>query len=392
LKIAFAALYDLKNLNRGSGTYFHIYKELISQNHNVEIIRPLEIVFPFLSRLFRFLTKRILNKRYRSYQDPFIGAVIGKNIESQLERLEYDFFLTNDYTIAAYIKINKPIVLWTDSIFPFNYRENRHPWIMNMSWVSVKFCQIVVRRSLRNVSLCIVPGDWNYKEILKYDILDKNQLSIIPFGANMNNPGISLHHLKKIDKTNLNILFVGKDFKLKGLDCAMEVIQILQMNGVQVTLNIVGNNKQAYQQSINKKIKNNSSVKFHGFLDKKNPDELNMLIELYKRSHVFLLPSIAEGFGISYIEAASFGIPSLGYKTHGVTTAVKNGFSGILLDINKGPNDFADTILSFIEKPKNYKNLCKGARAHYDIDGRWEIIIPRFIDFVDKKFFSINQS
>mgnify|MGYP001224569368 CR=1 FL=1 len=392
MKIAFAALYDLKNLNRGSGTYFHIYKELISQNHNVEIIRPLEIVFPFLSKLFRFFTKRILNKRYRSYQDPFVGAVIGKNIESQLEGLEYDFLLTNDYTIAAYIKINKPIILWTDSIFPFNYRENKHPWIMNMSWVSVKFCQIVVRRSLRNVSLCIVPGDWNYKEILKYNILDKNQLSIIPFGANINNSGISLHSLKKIDKTNLNILFVGKDFKIKGLDCAMEVIQILQMNGVQATLNIVGNNKQAYQQSINKKIKNNSSVKFHGFLDKKNPDELNILLELYKRSHVFLLPSIAEGFGISYIEAASFGIPSLGYKTHGVTTAVKNGFSGILLDINKGPNDFADTILSFIEKPNNYKNLCKGARDHYDIDGRWEIIIPRFIDFVDKKFSSINQS
>ena len=385
MKIAFAALYDLKNLNRGSGTYFHIYKELIRQNHDVEIIRPREIVFPLLSKLFRFLTKRILKKRYRSYQDPFVGAVIGKSLENHLEDLEYDFLLTNDYTISAYIKINKPIVLWTDSIFPSNYRENKHPWIMNMSWVSVKFCQIVVRKSLKNVCLCIVPGDWNYKEILKYNILSKKQLSIIPFGANVNDPVNYINSSKKISKTNLNILFVGKDFKLKGLDCAIEVVQILQMNGVKATLNIVGNNKQAYYLTKNKKIKNNSLIKFHGFLDKKNPDELKFLLELYKISHVFLLPSIAEGFGISYIEAASFGIPSLGYKTHGVTTAVKDGFSGILLDINKGPNDFADTILSFLEKPNNYYNLCKGARDHYDIDGKWEIIITRFIDLLEKK-------
>ena len=70
MKIAFAALYDLKNLNRGSGTYFHIYKELIRQNHDVEIIRPREIVFPLLSKLFRFLTKKNTQKKISLLSGP----------------------------------------------------------------------------------------------------------------------------------------------------------------------------------------------------------------------------------------------------------------------------------------------------------------------------------
>ena len=120
-------------------------------------------------------------------------------------------------------------------------------------------------------------------------------------------------------------------------------------------------------------------------LDKQKHDQMEILLKLYENCDVFLLPSTAEGFGIVYVEASAYGIPSLGYKTQGVTTAVKNGESGILLDMNKGPTDFAKIILCWLENPEEYNKLCIGARRHYENDGRWEKLIPRFINYVEDK-------
>jgi phosphatidylinositol alpha-1,6-mannosyltransferase len=44
-----------------------------------------------------------------------------------------------------------------------------------------------------------------------------------------------------------------------------------------------------------------------------------------------ILPRSIEGFGMTYLEAAAFGKPSVGYRTGGVAEAVENGRTGILV-------------------------------------------------------------
>ena len=394
MNIAFVALYNLKDIKRGSGTYYHIYQELCSQNHNVTAIGPLDIKFPFFTKLFRFITKRILSKKYFSYLDPFVGLNIGRAVQKQLKGHDFDIMLTNDYAIAGYSKLKIPIVLWTDSIFPFNYSSNIHPWLKNMSWFSIKFYQIVVKAGLKNISLCIVPGSWHYQEILKYNLVKRDSLSIIPFGANIKDPGKFIDRLKNIKhlKTkSINVLFVGKDFKLKRLDFAIKVIEELQKVGVNAFLNIVGGKEPEYEKlkiikKSDKKMDINLIARFHGLIHKDTDDGLIELSKLYKKSDIFLLPSTAEGFGIVYVEAAAYGIPSLGFKTTGVNTAVKDGESGILLDIDERPSEFVNIILSWIKNPNMYKKLCNGARLYYEKDGNWPVLIKRFNSLIENKF------
>ena len=66
--------------------------------------------------------------------DPFIAYRLGRKVARKLNKKSYDCFLTNDYSIASYLKIKSPIVLWTDSIFPRDYSSNKHPWLDNLSW------------------------------------------------------------------------------------------------------------------------------------------------------------------------------------------------------------------------------------------------------------------
>ena len=84
---------------------------------------------------------------------------------------------------------------------------------------------------------------------------------------------------------------------------------------------------------------------------------------LIAKSNLFVMPSIihkksVEGFGIAYVEAAAYGIPSLGYKTQGVMTSVKDGVSGVLIDLNEDITCFSEIIFSWIRDSDHYQKLC----------------------------------
>ena len=58
-------------------------------------------------------------------------------------------------------------------------------------------------------------------------------------------------------------------------------------------------------------------------------------MEKYMAASDFIcLPSIREGFGMVIIEAAATGIPAIGYDIYGVSNAIDNGVSGLLVEKN----------------------------------------------------------
>ena len=380
MKIAFATLFDLNDINRGSGTYHTICEKLIDKGHLVHKIQPVNLEFPFLTKFFRFISKIIFRMRYRSYQDPFIARVIGNEVRQLIQDLDYDILLTNDYSIAGYTKTDKPIILWTDAVFPYNYSENRHPWLENLPWFCVKFCQSVVKRALNNINLLFVPSEWSKKKIIEYDIIENHLMSVLPFGSNLDNPGSSISKSRDfneiVNKREIRFLFVGKYWLLKGGDIAVRTVKELNKMNIRSTLDIIGieNDNKEY---------GDDNIIFHGFIDKNDIESMEKMISLYKRSDIFILPSIAEGFGISYVEAASFGLPSLGFKTMGVTTAVKMGKSGILIELNDNPDRFIDIIINWIKKPYLYNQLALNSRIHYEKNGNWEHIISNLIEKID---------
>lgn len=62
-------------------------------------------------------------------------------------------------------------------------------------------------------------------------------------------------------------------------------------------------------------------------------------------SDVFCLPSYREGFGSVIIEAAACGLPAVATKIYGITDAVENNVTGIIVDVND-----VDELASTMEK------------------------------------------
>ena len=107
-------------------------------------------------------------------------------------------------------------------------------------------------------------------------------------------------------------------------------------------------------------------------------------IALLSEADLFLMPSIVykksvEGFGISFIEAGSYGMGSIGGIAGGEADAIEDGKTGYLCD-GKDLNSIYETILKFFQND-NYKVLGLQAKD-FSKKFKWENIIKQYLTLI----------
>ena len=102
---------------------------------------------------------------------------------------------------------------------------------------------------------------------------------------------------------------------------------------------------------------------------------------LVAKSNIFVMPSIiykksVEGFGIAYIEAAQFGVPSLGGKHGGESDAIIHEKTGLICD----GNNLEEIYMSIdkLLKDRKYKDLGKLAKENSQ-KFHWDNIVKNYI-------------
>ncbi|MBI1978597.1 MAG: glycosyltransferase [Candidatus Aenigmarchaeota archaeon] len=159
-------------------------------------------------------------------------------------------------------------------------------------------------------------------------ILEKfnERLKVIPIGVDTDLKTFSVNKLKKQYKIKNEkiVLFVGRLFPYKGIEYLISAIPMIIKHYPDVRFAIVGGGeKEAELKKLAENLKIDDKVIFTGKVDNKTRNTF------YKICDVFVLPSInrGEAFGISLLEAMSFGKPL-------ITTRIKG--SGVNF-INKHP-------------------------------------------------------
>jgi phosphatidylinositol alpha-1,6-mannosyltransferase len=117
------------------------------------------------------------------------------------------------------------------------------------------------------------------------------------------------------------------------------------------------------------------------FVFKSNEQEKVALLE---QSNLFIMPSVVykksvEGFGITYIEAACYGKPSIGGIFGGEADAIIEGKTGYLCDGND-LNALYETLLKTLEN-ENYKQLGSNA-LEFSKKFSWEKIAKKYIELI----------
>ncbi|MEW6102885.1 MAG: glycosyltransferase family 4 protein [bacterium] len=150
----------------------------------------------------------------------------------------------------------------------------------------------------------------------------------------------------------VKILFVGRLVYQKNPIWFIQAIpEIAQRTNTSFEIEIVGDGP--LRSSVEREVNNlnlKGIVKISGWLRK---DEL---LKKYQASDIFVLPSIEEGMPNVVIEAMACGLPIVATNIPGTNELVKDGYNGILVELND-KDKWMDTLVGLIENRKKREEM-----------------------------------
>jgi len=87
------------------------------------------------------------------------------------------------------------------------------------------------------------------------------------------------------------------------------------------------------------------------------------LARWYQAATVVMVPSYSESFGLVAMEAQACGTPVVAASVGGLRTAVRDGYSGVLVD-SRDPIWYARAVRDLLDSPATLARLRDGAREH----------------------------
>ena len=176
----------------------------------------------------------------------------------------------------------------------------------------------------------------------------------------------------------LKLIQVSRLVKYKNIDKTILATAILRKWGYNVELTIVGEGPELNRlKGLTSENGLDKHVIFSGFINDKSE-----LLAMYRSNDIFILPSLGETFGISYIEALSQGLPIIGLDGAGVSGYLKESRVGCFLQ-QAVPELIASSVVDCLE---NYKDYSINAKLHSN-EFKWESIITKY-----KEIYKIAQS
>jgi len=374
MKIAFISYEDSKDIKAWSGTISFMAKYLGKKNEIIRVdnlSRPIDYFFKALNYAWVALGKSADYKRNRLFV-----KIVCKRIQKELDKLDYDIIFAPGSTYITFLKSDKPIVVWADatyiSMVGFHFQYNK------LNNRQIKYGDYLEQVAFDKCSKLIFSTNRVAESAQNDYKISQEKIEVIPFGANLihNHNRESIVELNKLKSTSkVKLLFIGVYWYNKGGDILLEIFDELRKMDSGYELEVVG--------STPKEKKEISGVNFYGFLDKSIPEQKDKLESLFESSHYFILPTRSEAYGISFVEANSYGLPVFGSNLGGVPDIIEDGINGELMDIEKSAKFLANQIHNYISEGDYNKKSLK-AFDHYKENFTWDNSIKRVNNLLEK--------
>jgi glycosyltransferase involved in cell wall biosynthesis len=367
MKIGYVTQYDASNILEWSGTGFNIARSLKNQNLTVDYIGGLkEKYFQFFKAKLYFY-RYILKKRYLLDREPFLLKNYARQIEKQISEIKPDLIFSPGTVPIAYLESDRAIAFWTDATFAS--LVDFYPLFSNLCQESFVNGQAMEQSILDKCKLAIYSSEWAAKSAIENYNIDPDKVKVVSFGANLES-NRNLEDIKNLIKnrpTNkCKLLFLAVDWFRKGGDVALEVTKQLNKHGLNTELNIVGC-KPIVKETLP------DFINYLGFISKNTKEGREKLERIIGESHLLILPSIAECYGLVFCEANSLGVPCLSRKVGGIPSVITDEVNGKLFDRNAEITEYCQYIEHLFTNYSEYEQLAISSFAEYESRLNWDI-------------------
>jgi glycosyltransferase involved in cell wall biosynthesis len=153
-----------------------------------------------------------------------------------------------------------------------------------------------------------------------------------------------------------SFLYVGRLKRYKGIGLAIEALARARERRSDLSLDIAGGGDyRAALERLARELGQGDAVRFHGFVTEEQK------LDLLRRAWANVFPSPKEGWGITVVEAAACGTPSLASDSPGLRDSVRHGETGFLVP-HGHVGALAGRMLELADAPALVAELGAGAR------------------------------
>jgi glycosyltransferase involved in cell wall biosynthesis len=334
--------YEYPPLGGGAGQVTLNISKRLAQHHNVTIITAGYNDLPFKHKEGGLTVYRLKSRRKNK-----MGSNIHEMISWISKSIDFcnDFLKTNkiDIIFAHFTLPGGEVAMRISKKFNIPYVIMSHghdiPWFFPQQMFFYHLgLYFRIRKICRKSSALFLQTPEMKKNADKFTgKYHKNKNIVIPnacdtdFFTNLN--------LRQHDK--LKIIYTGRFVTQKQPLAIIKALKIVKKNGIAFEMNYIGNGP--LLKKMQKAINNNNlqkEVKIVGW------KTLNEIKEIYANSHLFVMPSKAEGMSVAIIEAMASGLYVLTSSEANKYNLVKDHINGFIIK-NISPNSISDEILNF---------------------------------------------
>jgi phosphatidylinositol alpha-1,6-mannosyltransferase len=214
--------------------------------------------------------------------------------------------------------------------------------------------------------------------------IDQSRIEVILNGVDTQRfKPVTSHHDKNRQKKLLTVARLDLN---KGHDRVLEALAILKAQGIKPQYIIVGQGDEEIRlRKMTQILGLENQVEFTGFISR------NQLPSIYNSCDIYVMASreipgrldLIEGFGISFLEASASGLPVVAGNSGGVSDAVRNGKTGILVHPDN-PEDIASAIKRLLTDNNLARRYGNEGRRWTETQMSWEQVAERLVNAIHR--------
>lgn len=386
-----AILYELLGRSRGGieAWIYHVAEELVKQGHEVTLFNIQEDTPADASPSYVKIVT--LKSHLRINIIDFVIQVLSLTKQLRNQLACFDKVWTRSFTMAwaASKVLGKSKVVYINAApysfygqVPFRVKIAQAKGMISVlkaisTEMSLKIAYILERKAIlrcKNVYLSYA----RMNETLQFFKLqdNKSKYFVVPAGVDTSRfvPG----NIRRAENQDFKIITVCRLASDKNIQCVIKAVRKLSDNGIPVVLTIAGEG--AFERNL-KNLVSELEIEDRVYFVGRQEN----IQEWYRESHVFVLPSLYEGFGSVYVEAMSSGLPciAISNKTGKFSVAsdeiIDTGVNGYLMYENDA-DELSYYLLKLYNDPALSLELGKNARHKTETMFSWRKSVEKLLE------------
>jgi len=280
----------------------------------------------------------------------FSSQVIDEILRIKPDIVDGSGFVSYSGCYKAAEKIGIPSVVTVHEVW-------QGEWIQNMGLINGFAGHFLEKQYLKfDFNGYISVSDFTKEKLIKKLGIDKERITVVYNGIDLD---LYRKTIVKEKYENPTIVTICRLVSYKRIKDLINALKLLKTDIPNIKLKIIGEGPhEKYLKNLTKNLELEDNVEFLGKIN--NTEDL---IRILKKSHVFSLPSIAEGFGMAIVEAMAADLPYVASNILPIREVTQNGIGG-LLHQPKNVEDLASKIKILLTDESIRDEKIKNASRH----------------------------